>query len=374
MYPVFLLDFVGFANQRVNNYLDSSVTSANHCQMKKNIIAFFFLLCSPVLYAQNGFNIILKPANQRADITYNGQLITSYCYYDSIAKPFLYPVNTVDGITVTRGYPIAPRLGERTDHPHHVGIWLNYESVNGIDFWNNSTAIAPEKKHLYGTIRHEKIIKTLRSANKAQLSATAGWYNNKGDQFLKESTTYDFKVQNDVVIIDRTTTLTALKEPVVFKDVKDGFFAIRVARELEMPSKEPGIFVDAHGNKTKVDPSSGANISGMYYNSNGVKGDSVWSSKAPWAMLKGVKDHKNITIAIFDHPRNTGYPSYWHARGYGLFAINPLGRTIFSNGKETLNYTLKPGGSVTFRYRVSIASRDMNAPEIDALSKDFQRQ
>jgi hypothetical protein len=33
------------------------------------------------------------------------------------------------------------------DHPHHIGLWFNYENVNGLDFWNNSFAIAPEKKN-----------------------------------------------------------------------------------------------------------------------------------------------------------------------------------------------------------------------------------
>lgn len=341
--------------------------------MKQIIALYCLLLCVSLSYAQKGFNVISKTADARADIIYNGQLITSYCYYDSIAKPFLYPVNTVDGITVTRGFPIAPRPGDRTDHPHHVGIWLNYESVNGIDFWNNSTAIAADKKDHYGSIKHEKIEQVRTGADYARLVATANWYNNQGAHFLKEKTTYDFKVRNGVVIIDRTTTLTALKEPVVFKDVKDGLFAIRLARELEMPSREASLFIDSHGNKTKVDPSSGAGLSGMYYNSNGVKGDSVWSSKAPWAMLKGTKESKPITIAMFDHPRNVGYPTYWHARGYGLFALNPLGRKVFSNGKETLNYSLAPGQSVTFKYRVSVASKNMEAAEIEALSKEFQK-
>ena len=59
---------------------------------------------------------------------------------------------------------------------------------------------------------------------------------------------------------------------------------------------------------------------------------------------------------MIDHPRNIGYPAYRHARGYGLFAINPLGRKVFSNGKESLNLTLQKNQSVTFRYRVIIAS------------------
>ncbi|HQX40663.1 MAG TPA: PmoA family protein, partial [Niabella sp.] len=264
-----------------------------------------------------------------------------------------------------------PRADERTDHPHHIGIWLNYESVNGIDFWNNSTAIAPEKRNLYGSIRHQKVIRKKAKGNAAEFIASAGWFNHQSKQFLKELTRFNFKIENDLFIIDRTTTLTALKEPVVFKDIKDGFFAIRVARELEMPSNKEDEFIDAHGNKTRIVP-SGNIATGMYYNSNGLKGESVWSSQARWAVLKGLKDGKSISIALFDHPQNIGYPTYWHARGYGLFALNPLGRKIFSNGKETLNFSLKPGQSVTLKYRVVIASIDLSKNTIDALADSFK--
>ena len=69
-----------------------------------------------------------------------------------------------------------------------------------------------------------------------------------------------------------------------------------------------------------------------------------------------------------------GYPSFWHARGYGLFAINPLGREIFSNGKEQLNLTLEQGESVTFRYKVVISSGEkLGKEEMDSLANDFAR-
>ena len=58
----------------------------------------------------------------------------------------LYPLITDEGITVTRGYPLAPRPGERVDHPHHAGLWFNYGNANGFDFWNNSDAIKPEHR------------------------------------------------------------------------------------------------------------------------------------------------------------------------------------------------------------------------------------
>ena len=325
--------------------------------MKRIVLLFCVqLMVAGLIAQQSGFQIEERPEKKQVDVLYNGKLLTAYCFYDSIMKPFLYPVNTLDGIAVTRGYPIAPGAGDRTDHPHHVGIWMNYESVNGLDFWNNSTAIPAERKDRYGTIRHDKIVQKTTDKSKASLVVTARWVRPGGKVILNERTTYDFFVKDNGFYIDRASTLTAADETVVFKDVKDGFFAIRVARELEMPSKEKSEFVDARGNKTNVPVLSNEKVSGMYYNADGIKGDEVWSTKSPWAMLKGTKNSKEITIGIFDHPSNPGYPTYWHARGYGLFALNPLGRKVFSKGREEMNLSLKPDESVRFQYRVLIAS------------------
>ncbi|MDP9231090.1 MAG: PmoA family protein [Bacteroidota bacterium] len=346
--------------------------------MKKIIIIFCTLLIDLFSMAQKkitGFNIVDDKQNKQVDIFFNGKLLTAYCYYDSIRKPFLYPVNTLDGITVTRGYPIRPLVGERTDHPHHTGIWMNYESVNGLDFWNNSTAIPIEKRNLYGTISHESIVTEKANKNKASLIVTANWLRPDGHVLIMEETTYLFNVRDNYFFIDRKSVLIAMEQDVVFKDAKDGFFAIRVARELEMPSQQADVFVDALGNKTAVPKLNNEGVTGMYYNSDGIKGDSVWSTKGRWAMLKGQKEGKEITIGIFDHPKNVGYPAYWHARGYGLFAINPLGRKIFSNGKEELNYTLPKNKSVTFHYRILIASgKEITANEMNKLANEFAKE
>lgn len=343
--------------------------------MKNWLTVFCMLLISGSILAQKkGFTIVPKPDKKQVDILYNGKLLTAYCYYDSIFKPFLFPVNTLDGITVTRGYPITPVAGERTDHPHHTGIWMNYESVNGLDFWNNSTAIPGDRRDHYGTIRHEQVIDQQTSKSNATLTVSSNWQRPDGHILLKEITTYQFSVKNDVFIIDRNSTLTATDLQVDFKDVKDGFLAIRVARELEMPSKEPGVFVDVHGNETKV-PVDNNGVTGMYINDKGVRGDSVWSTKGRWTMLTGHKAGKDITIGIIDHPKNIGYPTYWHARGYGLFAANPLGRKVFSKGTEELNYSLKPGASVNLNYRVIVRSgKATQAADMDKLADDFSKK
>jgi len=320
------------------------------------LIAVLFLTGSACLAQKGkGFEIVEKKDQKQVDILYNGKLLTAYCYYDSSRKPVLFPVNTTDGITVTRSYPFKMIAGERTDHPHHTGIWLNYESVNGLDFWNNSTAIPLERRGHYGTIRHQKIVNKGTNEFGATLVVATTWERPDKKILLNEETTFFFYASAGDFVIDRITTLTATDTTVVFKDVKDGMLAIRVARELEMPSKEKSSYVDDKGNVTTVD-ASGTEATGMYTSSEGLKGDSVWGTKGRWVALSGKKQNKDISIGIIDHPLNVGFPTYWHARGYGLFAANPLGRKVFSKGTEELNFTLEPGESTKFRYRLIIRS------------------
>src|SRR5436305_8614156 len=56
---------------------------------------------------------------------------------------------------------------------------------------------------------------------------------------------------------------------------------------------------------------------------------------------------------------------YWHARGYGLFALNPLGQKVFSNGREALNFTIEPHASATFRYRVLVIEGTATADRLE---------
>ena len=50
-----------------------------------------------------------------------------------------------------------------------------------------------------------------------------------------------------------------------------------------------------------------------------------------------------------------------------------LGRKVFSNGKEELNYSLKPGESVTFRYRIVVHSgKFFTNDDMNKLFADFK--
>jgi hypothetical protein len=72
-----------------------------------------------------------------------------------------------------------------------------------------------------------------------------------------------------------------------------------------------------------------------------------------------------VTIAIFDHPGNPNYPTYWHARGYGLFAANPMGQHIFDPKAPALNYTIEKNQKATFTYRILLLPRAAQPGEMD---------
>lgn len=343
--------------------------------LKKTKIAFaaFSLAAMTGLVQAQKVDLVDNKKDKKIEVIIDGKPFTSYFYpgEDVLKKAVLYPVMTAKGTLITRGWPLDPRGSERVDHPHHVGVWLNYEDVNGNDYWNNSNAV-DHAKRAYGTIKHTGIT-SMKGGKKGELTVTADWIDKDGKLTLKEVTTYTFSGKGDTRMVDRSTTLTAVNGEVSMPDIKDGMYAIRVARELELPSNKPEIFTDASGIATKVPVMNNTGITGNYRNSNGIEGEEVWAKRAIWCNLTGKIKDENISVAIIDHPKNVGYPSYWHARGYGLFAVNPLGQKAFSNGKDVLNFKLKKGESTTFRYRLVVASEHLKDATLNDLAADYAK-
>lgn len=100
------------------------------------------------------------------------------------------------------------------------------------------------------------------------------------------------------------------------------------------------------------------------------KEKNVWGKRAKWVRLEGEKDGKIIGIAIFNHPDSVNYPTYWHARGYGLFAANPLGQRMFQETRgvenpQAFGLTLEPGQSTLFKFRMLIYEGPRTAEQLE---------
>jgi len=95
-------------------------------------------------------------------------------------------------------------------------------------------------------------------------------------------------------------------------------------------------------------------------NSEGAVGEpAIWGKRARWVDYSGTVEGERLGLAIFDNPLNPKYPTYWHARGYGLFAVNPFGERDFYNDKtRDGSLTIPPGQTLTLRYRVLIHHGD----------------
>ncbi len=333
-------------------------------------LLMLLMLVAGAVSAQN-VTIVEQKEKQQLDVMIDGQPFTSYCYWDSQKKPILYPLRTSKGTVVTRSYPVANVAGERTDHPHHVSVWFNYGNINGVDFWNNSGGRGSEKM---GTIHHKAVKAVKNGRGRASLDVTMDWIMPDGSKVLQQDETIIFRASGSVRAIDRIITLTAQEKKVVFGDSKEGALGIRVARQLEEPSKEPLIFTDASGNPTSVAVLDNAGVDGVYLSSEGnVSEKNSWGKKAKWMTLSGNVKAEDVVLAIFDHPKNPLYPTYWHNRGYGLFAANPFGAKEFTRGATVLNYTLEPGQKATFRFRIIVNSGKLTKEQTEDLYQQFLR-
>ena len=347
--------------------------------MKYNtLILLTILIGSLLIFSQcntkQTVDLQVNDAENKVDVMIDGKLFTSYIYPSNIMKPVLWPLMSPEGNMLTRSFPMQNKPGERVDHRHHMGIWLNYGDVNGLDFWNNGKTTDPEKTHLYGTIYHRTIDKVESGNGNALLVTTADWKSPDNIIMLEEQTSFNFIAKENVRIIDRTTTLKAVIDTVNFNDDKEGMFGIRVARELELPSKKPTKLTDGHGGVAEFEKIDNQKVKGNYRSAEGVEGKEVWGTRCRWMKLSSEIKGEQVALVIIDHPSNVGYPTYWHARDYGLFAANPLGQKVFSEGKNELNFSLKKGESVTFKYRLVVTAENLTDIQINKLADEYAKK
>lgn len=283
---------------------------------------------------------IVKTDAARVDIYAGEILFASYHYGIGLHKPILHPLRSPGGHRITRGFPMVFGIpGEQTDHWQHEGVFLTYRNVNGVDFWSKFPPTRDRPGS--GRIRHTGFTR-LESGETGILGATAGWIGPTGKVLLKQDSQMTIRAGPAWRTLDLQITLTAQDEPVTFGDIEEGLLAIRVASGLR----------EDH--------------TGRYLNAEGLElAKNVWGKRSPWVALRGTVQDEDLTLAIMNHPRSVQYPTFWHARAYGLFAANPFGRADFEKGAPPLNFSLAPGESALLLYRILIHSGHLTRSRIE---------
>jgi len=338
--------------------------------MKRTILMLIVLtLTLPVLAQNIKPRVNLVKQDNKIVVMIDGRLFTSYIYGDNLPKSSLAPVRTPSGIEVSRRNPLVKLEGGSDDHLHHVGLFFAVDGVNGTKFWNN-TKTSPQIKLI-------KIEAMEPGDKQGKIAAESHWIDKKGNVVLKENRTMLFMPteHKDEYAIDFQLDLTAVADKVVFEDTEEGVFAIRLSDYLREPRRADGV------RPGQPLPKESIKGTGRYFSSNGDEtAKHVWGKRARWMAIQGVRKDKVVGVAILNHPESINYPTYWHARNYGLFTANPLGQGDFQrqddyekNRPIYLNLTLKKGQKAHFRFLVIVYEGIRTQEQIEQRFKEFTK-
>lgn len=277
-----------------------------------------------------GPQVTLEEDGGRIVVRVGGSMFTAYNFGSDLPRPFLYPLIGPFGDGVTRSYPMETVAGEVTDHPHHRSVWVAWGDVNGSDIWSETEG--------HGTITHQGFDKCETGPVFGHLVCRNHWLDADGKKLLEDRVELRFyNVPDSKRLFDMNVCFLATEGEVRFGDTKEGgVISVRVATSMD--GDHGGIIQNSHGAMTEAE---------------------TWGRRASWCDYSGPVSGHKVGLALFDHPSNVRYPTWWHVRDYGLMTANPFGLSAFYGDEAMDGSVVVPaGGGMGFSYRVCVHAGD----------------
>ena len=260
--------------------------------------------------------VSFKAVQNGVKILVGKQQVAEFVHTEKPAgRPFISNVKTLDGIQVTRNYPV--KAGDQSDHPHHQGIFHTFSQVNGIDYW-----------HMRGITKHVRFVREPQVGTKTGFVTENSYLDREQKEtLLTEVISYEFKVTEMGLLIIVDSVIKATQDGVVLGSKEEGGLAVRMASDLRVDTG--AVMADDQGRQG---------------------GSAIWGKAARWVDNSGLKNGRWVGVTLLTHPKN-GRLYHWHARDYGLITANPLGPLNTAPDR-----VLQSGDSLRFRYGVMIHS------------------
>jgi hypothetical protein len=297
------------------------------------------LICTLPVAAQSGWQpVTFAPSPDHIDVLVGGKAFTTYFFAVDAAKAYMMPLRTAQGTLISRDFPHGNSVQSANPkddsfEPHQRPLYFGHGDINGFDFWGEEAFkkfYGPEGKARYGRMVLERLEPVQPGAESGTLRAHFQLMGNDGTKVARETQTFTIRGDAGTRIVDCEILIEAVYGPVTFGDTKEGSFALRLGPALSDP-----------------------NVS--IVNSNHETGSAVWGKRADWVDYSGTVGGEQAGVAVFDHPENLRHPTTWHARGYGLLAVNPFGLRAFTrDASQNGAYHIPAGASLLLRYRVVI--------------------
>jgi hypothetical protein len=313
--------------------------------------------------------VSLKESDTKIDITVAGQPFTTYHFGErldwgkEILRPCFFPVLGPDQTPMTRAYPLVkdpPKDGSH-DHPHHTSLWVAHGAVNGVDDWSISAGKKDKDGKITGAAGrqlHRGFDAVVSGPVFGEFRERLDWTTADRKPILAEVRTARFyRLPGTIRLLDLAVTFIARYGAVLFGDTKEGgLIATRMRDE----------FCDDKADRAKLGKD------GILINAQGLRAGKAWGKRSEWVDCSGLVGERRYGYAIFDTPGNFRFPTYWHARTYGLVTANPFGIREFDRASgQKGDHTLPEGQELTFRYRVCFHVGDAQEAQVAARYADY---
>lgn len=272
--------------------------------------------------------VVPMPYDQ-ASFQRDGVEIARYHFGPGLHRPFMFPIIGPSGRSLTRmGHPHDPE-----SHSHHNSVWISHNDVNGTVFWSDRAK---------GKIRHKRIVEFQDSDECASLTAENEWVDGDGKVLLLETRTVaalpldgsEWLLTIDTEFKPKDHTVTLGKTPF-------GMIGVRMAKTIGV-----------HDGGGTIRNSEGA-----------VNEKEVFWKRAKWVDYSGaITNDKVEGVALFDHPDNPNFPTYFHVRNDGW-----MGASLAFDGPSEI----RPDQPLRLRYGLYIHSEMKPAEAINATWNRF---
>ena len=285
-------------------------------------------------------------ASHRLGVRWRGRRILSLS--QGPYRPYLYPVFTPAGFTVTSESP--------ADHPHHSSIWVALDRVRCLfpyssdeteegtyNFYVNGTfqGRAPGRILTTGVESEELAPDHLRIQLNLQWRGPEEWAASEGRVLLTETRTLDIRPGERANRIDVRSRLQAGQWGLELGPTRHGLFGVRLIETLTVT--HGGRLLDSEGHEGGRDISR---ESADWVDGSGTLG-------------RGVR----AGVALFPHSSTAGHP--WYVTDWGTLTINPMASRVWS---------LEPGQNVEFGLRVAVHDGDAREAQVGELYREFQEE
>ena len=262
-------------------------------------------------------------------VRWNNAIVISYRAHNSLKLPYFGPlIGPASGCSLTTESSVP--------YPHHRGIWLGCDPLNGGDYWSDGSLDD-------GQIVSSGPVLGRVGAGSMMFEDRCEWHRHGEPSPLSDRRQITVRIpSDDLYAIDLAIDLTAHRD-IQIDSAKHSLFALRSAADIS--SLEGGVLMNSHGH---------------------VGAEATFGKPASWCGFHGPRRRSKIVegIAILDHPDNFGGDCPWFTRNYGHLSPSPF---YF----QTKPWTIQQGETVTLKYCVVMHAGTPQEAGLDRLHGEW---